>query len=208
MRLLLIILKSLAIGVLGSIPVGPIVMLTIQRSLVSGQKAGMGCAIGAILSDTLFAAMALFAVSITSDFLNRYSMQIQIFGGILIALVGASMLVRKCYKRTIAGNKYDSISDAGKSLVMGFSNPGSFFWIVAALSATGMSSGNITPIESICVVTAIFTGSMLYWLLLTHYASKKGETIMIPTLKRFNRIFGGVVVLFGLLFIVLGVSDI
>lgn len=208
MSLLLIILKSLAIGAFGSIPVGPIVMLTFQRSLLRGQKAGMGCAMGAVLSDTVFAAMALFAVSITSDFLNRYSTPIQICGGILIVTVGISMLVRKHYSKKITGNKYDSISDVGKALVMGFSNPGSFFWIVAALSATGMSGGSITSVESICVVAAIFTGSMLYWLLLTHYAAKKGETIMISTLRKFNRLFGGVIVLFGLLFIILGLSEI
>lgn len=205
MNLLLIILKSMAIGVIGSIPVGPIVMLSVQRSLLDGQRAGMQCAMGAILSDTVFAALALFAVRMTSTLLQDYSCLIQICGGIIIAGVGAGMLLSKGELKRRRQSRRHRIAETGKSMAMGFSNPGSFFWILAALTAIGVSHENLTHLESVCVVASVFAGSLLYWLILTYFAAKKGSDFSMPTLKKVSRIFGAVIILFGLFFTVRGV---
>ena len=205
MNLLLIIIKSMAIGIIGSIPVGPIVMLTVQRSLLDGQKAGMRCAMGAILSDTVFAALALFAVSITAALLQDYSCHIQIFGGIIIAGVGAGMLFSKGELKRRRQSRRHRIAETGKSMLMGFTNPGSFFWILAALTATGISNDSITPVESVCVVASVFGGSFLYWLILTYFAAKKGSAFSMPALKLVSRIFGAVIIVFGLFFVLRGV---
>jgi len=205
MSLLLIILKSMAIGILGSIPVGPIVMLSVQSSISCGQRAGMRCALGAILSDTVFAAMALFAVSITSDLLQKYSSAIQICGGVIIAMIGVLMLLKKGDPKRRKRSRYHSMADAAKSLVMGFSNPASFFWVLGALTASGMGSENISVAESFCVVFGLFAGCLLYWLLYTHFAAKKEDSFSVPTLKRISKVFGAAIIAFGFFFIIFGI---
>lgn len=207
MRLLLIILKSMAIGIIGSVPVGPIVMLAIQRSLMKGQGAGMRCAIGAILSDTVFAAMAIFAVGITSTLLQHYSNTMRIIGGMVIAAAGISMLMDADSFEGGSDNTRYALGDIGKSIVMGFSNPGSFFWILAALTTSGISSGVISVYESAAVVFGVFSGSLLYWLGLTYFLSKKGGRFNSSFLRYSNKVFGVAILLFGLFFLVFGVMN-
>ena len=88
MSLAHMILNAMVIGALGSLPVGPIVVMTFQKSLCYGRKAGMACASGAIASDTVFAAIALFAYSLISNLLLEYSKQIEIIGGLVIVIMG------------------------------------------------------------------------------------------------------------------------
>lgn len=205
MSLLLIILKSMAIGVLGSVPVGPIVMLAVQRCLSSGWKAGLRCSTGAILSDTVFAAMAMFAVKTTSDLLQKHSIAIQVCGGLIIALTGIGMLLRRSTLNK-KETRYNSMTDAAQSIAMGFTNPGSFFWVLGALTAMGIGRDSISIAESILVISGVFAGSMGYWLLLTYLASRKGGKFSVRTLNRINKYFGAAILLFGLFFIAIGLA--
>ena len=52
--MLLDILKGFIIGICASVPLGPIAILVIQKSLSDGHKAGFFAGLGACLVDTLF----------------------------------------------------------------------------------------------------------------------------------------------------------
>ena len=202
MEILPLILKAMLIGALGSIPVGPIVMLTLQRSISGGKKAGMSCAIGAILSDTIFATLALFAFKLVSELLEKYTHIIEMGGGIIIAAVGFSMLFQKFHISKPKLKASRILFDSGKSLLMGLSNPGSFFWILASFTAMGFDANTLSPIQSILVIAGVFMGSLLYWFLLTSIAAKGENRFNLKTLLKINRFFGVLIILFGAYFIV------
>lgn len=57
--MLLDILKGFIIGICASVPLGPIAILVIQKSLSDGHKAGFFAGLGACLVDTIFAVIAV-----------------------------------------------------------------------------------------------------------------------------------------------------
>jgi threonine/homoserine/homoserine lactone efflux protein len=55
-----IILKGILIGLCISVPVGPIGMLVIQRTLNRGRKFGIATGLGASMSDLFYTIITLF----------------------------------------------------------------------------------------------------------------------------------------------------
>ena len=73
-----IILTGFLIGFVLSIPVGPIAVLCIQRTLNRGKYHGWITGIGASTSDVFYAALAIFGLSFVVDFINTHEMIIEI----------------------------------------------------------------------------------------------------------------------------------
>lgn len=198
------IIEAMLIGALGSIPVGPIVIFTLERTLSKGRISGMAGAFGAIVSDTIFAALALFAFGLISDYYLRYTSVFQIVGGAVILTVGLSMLFKKMVRVQRRITKRSVLFDSGKSLLMGLTNPGSFLWILAAFAACGFNPDKMSLAQSALVVAGVFTGSFLYWYLFTWIAAKGKKVLTPETLLKVNRGSGIAVALFGMYFIVKG----
>ncbi len=76
--MLIDILKGFIIGICASVPLGPIAILVIQKSLSEGQKSGFLAGLGACLVDTLFAVIAIFALAIAERFIESYSTLIMV----------------------------------------------------------------------------------------------------------------------------------
>ena len=72
MEWLITILKAFLVGFAASVPVGPVAILVIQKSLSKGFSAGFVTGLGASVVDTLFAVIAMFALAFTQQFLNHH----------------------------------------------------------------------------------------------------------------------------------------
>ena len=85
------ILKAFIVGICASVPIGPIAILVIQKSLSGGHKSGFITGLGACVVDTLYAVIAIFALAIVQEFINAHQNVILIVGGLVIASLGISM---------------------------------------------------------------------------------------------------------------------
>ena len=74
------IAKGFVIGLMVSSPMGPINMLTIQRTLSSGRKHGIVTGVGAMLSDLIYAVLTMTAMEFVSKFQAQYDFWLQLFG--------------------------------------------------------------------------------------------------------------------------------
>jgi len=82
------IAKGFLIGFLVSSPMGPINMLTIQRTLNRGWWHGFVTGLGAALSDFIYATITLIGLSLVSDFLTEYESGLQVLGSIVLIFFG------------------------------------------------------------------------------------------------------------------------
>ena len=65
-----VFLKGIVIGLLASIPLGPIGVMCIQRTLSKSQRSGFVSGLGAASADTLFATVALFSLTVVLSFIE------------------------------------------------------------------------------------------------------------------------------------------
>ena len=82
------IIQGITIGLCTSIPVGPIAILIIQRTLQKGRMHGFTSGLGAATSDTFYALLALLGLSVVLSFIEENKLIIQIAGSSIMMLFG------------------------------------------------------------------------------------------------------------------------
>ena len=77
-------IQGFIIGVAISMPLGPVSILCIQRTLYYGIKIGFITIVGSALADGIYGSIAAFGLSSISQFLTGYQYWIHITGSIFL----------------------------------------------------------------------------------------------------------------------------
>ena len=81
------LLKGIVIGLVASIPLGPIGVMCIQRTLSKSHRSGFISGLGAATADSLFATVALFSLTVVRSFIDNYIANITEYGGVPVITV-------------------------------------------------------------------------------------------------------------------------
>lgn len=207
--MLLDILKGFIIGICASVPLGPIAILVIQKSLSEGHKAGFLAGLGACLVDTLFAVIAIFALAIAETFIENYRTLIMVGGGIIVTLLGCSMAFKDPFRKMKKDDTSPSYSmkDFFQAVFMGISNPGAILVIFALFAFFGIQlephDFRVAPL-----LLAVSGGSALYWFGFSWVFSKMRRNFKLSTILWINRITGIIVTIIGISLLTEGVMEV
>lgn len=203
------ILKGFLIGVCASVPLGPIAILVIQKSLSEGHKSGFMAGLGACLVDTLYAAIAIFALALAETFISDNQILIMVGGGIVVTLLGCSLAFKDPFrkmKKEDSSQSY-SLKDFFQAVVMGISNPGAIFVIFALFAFFGIQlephDFRVAPI-----LLSVSGGSASYWFLFSWGFSRFSKNFKLGTLLWINRITGVIVTIIGIALITEGLLEV
>ena len=70
--LLAFFLKGIVVGVVIAVPVGPVGVLCVHRSILEGKLAGFVSGLGAATADAIFGIIAAFGLTFVADWLMSY----------------------------------------------------------------------------------------------------------------------------------------
>ena len=87
--------KGLIIGFSLAIPVGPIGLLLIRRTLTRGRMSGLISGIGAATADGIYGAIAGFGLTLLSNFLFKHSVVLRLMGGMFLCYLGGRIFLSK-----------------------------------------------------------------------------------------------------------------
>jgi threonine/homoserine/homoserine lactone efflux protein len=194
-----IIIKGVLIGLCISVPLGPIGMLTIQRTLNRGKKYGIATGLGATTSDLIYTVITLFFLSFVLDFIELHRFVIEIVGSLVVAFFGYYI-----YKSNPATQpkpnetlKHTLFGDFMTSFGLTFSNPLVLFVLIALFARFEFIGSNTTLFVTISGILSILGGALLWWNLLTFLVSKFKNKLKMRELKIINQITGFVIILIG-----------
>ncbi|MFA6779957.1 MAG: LysE family transporter [Paludibacteraceae bacterium] len=164
------LLKGLVIGVFVSAPVGPIGILCLQRTLNRGRAHGIATALGATLSDLLYAVIAVFSMSFIIEFITSHQFILQIIGSIIVFFFGLytyiSNPIRKLSKMN--NDKKNYIQDFFTSFGLTITNPLVIFLFIALFAKFSYITDDTTFLQSICGIFFIMCGALFWWTLLVN----------------------------------------
>lgn len=206
--MLLDIIKGFLIGICASAPLGPIAIYVIRKSLSDGHRAGFLAGLGACLVDTLFSVLAIFALALTERFIGEHRTFIYIVGGLVVALLGASMTFRDPFRKLTQdeGPSY-SVKDFLKAAAMGLSNPGAIFVIFALFAFFGIElephDFRVAPI-----ILSVSLGSASWWFMFSLLFSKLRTKVNMGTLLWISRILGVIVLIIGIALLAEGLAQV
>lgn len=195
---LMLIAKGMLIGLLVSVPLGPIGVLVVQRTVNKSRVAGLLSGMGAALSDTLYAVIAGFSLTYIVDFIREYEMLFQSLGALVVLGLGIHIFfkdpVSDLQRNRLRGNTH--FKDLISTFLVTFSNPLSVFVFLAIFTSSGVAMHLEQPYHSFFVILGIFTGALVWWFSLSGLVSLFRHKISLRVLWWINKTAGVLIVLF------------
>jgi len=204
---LILIIKGILIGLLVSIPLGPIGVLVIQRTVNKSRMAGLVSGMGAALSDTLYAIIAGFSLTYIVEFIRIHEILLQTVGAIVLLGLGIHIFfknpISELRQYTLRGNTH--FKDIMSTFLVTFSNPLSVFVFLAIFTSSGVAVHLEQPNNAFFVILGIFTGTFIWWFSLSGLVSMFRHKINLRILWWINKTAGALMVVFVLvtIFVVL-----
>lgn len=208
--MILDIIKGFIIGICASVPVGPIAILVIQKTLSKGRYAGFVSGLGATVVDTVFAVIALFALAFAQQILERHENLILLAGGAILVAIGISMSLSNPLRKKTRGNDKSCISskDFLQAMAMGVSNPMAIFVIFALFAFFGIATETPRDWNVAPIIISVSAGSAVYWFLLSWGLSRFRDRFRLRTILWISRIMGAIVIIIGIVLVGQGLFNV
>ena len=198
------LLKSFLLGICAAVPVGPVMLFVLQKSLNYGRKAGLASGLGSACMDTIYAAISLFILAIAENFINSHEILIALAGGSIILVVGIVSFFKNPFKKgknvRERKDKY-SASYAVQTFFMALANPAALFVMFGLFSVFGIEVSGLWNIACLCMV---FAGELSYWALFSWFFSKVCKSVNCKTLIVLGKLTSIAIAVFGIVLIVGG----
>ncbi len=189
--------KGIVTGLAVSIPLGPLGILCIQRTVNKTWKSGIFSGIGIAMADTMYAFIAGFSLSIIIDFIRKYELYFKLVGLFVLILLGIYIFRSnptkqiQQYKRRGSSHLQDFLT----TFLITLSNPLSIFVFIAIFTSYSIILHFSHSLEALLTIGGIFIGSSLWWITITGFANLFRHKFTINTLYWANRVIGlGVIV--------------
>jgi threonine/homoserine/homoserine lactone efflux protein len=195
---LTLLAKGILIGFLVSIPLGPIGVLVIQRTVNKSRIAGLFSGMGAALSDTLYAVIAGFSLTFVIDFIHANEIIFQAIGALVVLIFGINLFfknpVADLRRYRLKGNTH--YKDLISSFLLTFSNPLTVFVFLAVFASSGVANSLEHPYYSFFIVLGVFAGSTAWWFSLSGIVSLFRHKINLRILWWINKTAGVLIIVF------------
>ena len=194
-----IFLKGLIVGLSIAVPVGPIGILCIRRTLAQGRITGLLSGLGAATADALYGAIAGFGLTILSNFLIGQKLCLHLIGGGLLCILGVKTFLSKPAEPGTSVEGRDSLWNAYLStFFLTLTNPMTLLFFVAVFAGLGIGSESHHYVTAGILVSGVFIGSAMWWLVLIGFTGILQALFNFKRLQWLNRISGLIIIGFGL----------
>jgi threonine/homoserine/homoserine lactone efflux protein len=193
------LLRGIIIGFSIAAPVGPIGVLCIRRTLAEGRAAGLLSGLGAATADAIYGFIAAFGLTFVSNILVGYQPFIRLVGGLFLCYLGLRMFVSKPVESGAQVQGGGLLRDYGSTFFLTVTNPMTIISFAAVFAGLGIGSATGDYAAAALLVLGVFTGSALWWLILSGGVSLIRSRFTARTLGWVNKAAGVVILGFGVL---------
>ena len=189
-------IKGLIIGFAMAVPIGPVGVMCIRKTLAEGHSRGLIIGLGAATADSLFGSVAAFGLTFVSDVINSQQFWLSLAGGGLLLFLGI-----RTFRKTPKDPKIP-VEDTGalRSYFYAFflvlTNPVTIFAFVAVFAAFGLGHA-LNIVSASILVLGVFTGSCLWFVTLGYIATLFREKLDSNGLVWVNKVAGILIIVSG-----------
>jgi threonine/homoserine/homoserine lactone efflux protein len=192
-----IVVQGIIIGLILAVPVGPLALMCIQRSLSDGRLHGIISGFGVATADSLYATVAFLGLTAISGFILSWQDFFRFFAGLVLVIVGTRIFF---IRPDTEGEKSPHESYAKDYLSMvaiGIANPMTLIFLMVTLPGFGFSFGGTSVILAAEFVAGFFCGSAAWWIFLCGTLGSVRSRISAGNLALINRVSGVFIVSVG-----------
>lgn len=197
--------KGLLMGLLTSLPLGPIGIIVIQRTINRDRWAGFFSGVGAAISDTIFACIAGLSVSFIISFIVANENLFRIVGAAILLVLGLFLLLThpERYTKRNGKKKNSYFKDASTVFLITISNPLIIFVHLAFFTGFGIVLSVKDVYLPVVFISGFFIGALSWWFSLTGIINLFRKRFTLKICLWLNRIAGVCIILFVLVSLVI-----
>lgn len=194
------LLKGMLVGLVIAVPVGPVGVLCIRRTILDGRLAGLFSGLGAASADSFFGIIAGFGLTVISDSLFYYQDLLRIGGAAFLLYVGTTSLMSDPDARRRSDDQPEGLfGDFASTFVLTITNPVTILSFIAIFGAIGFTGEQATLLHATILVAGVWCGSFLWWIGLIAATGLLRLTFQRQHLVWINRGSGGILVFAGVM---------
>ena len=193
-----IFLKGMVIGFAMAVPIGPIGIMCVRKTLTEGRLRGLIIGLGAATADLFYGCVAAFGLTVISNTLNTERIWIRLVGGALLLFLGARTFSALPANPDIPPNNNGVLRSYLTTVFLTLTNPLTIFAFIAVFAAFGLGNG-LGYFSATSLVAGVFIGSCLWFLLLSSGVTFFRKRLDLVGLRWVNKIAGILIFLSGVI---------
>lgn len=191
--------KGMLIGLAIAAPVGPMGLLCIQRTLARGRWAGVLSGLGAASADAVYGSIAGFGLAALANALLAWRLELQILGGLFLLYLGwRTWQTPPAAPAHVQPARAGQVGDYLSALALTLTNPVTILAFLGIFAGLGLAAEGRDFAAAGSLVLGVFTGSLLWWLLLAGGVGLLRGRLTPTALRAINRVSGILIAGFGL----------
>jgi threonine/homoserine/homoserine lactone efflux protein len=193
-------LRGIIIGFVIAVPVGPVGVLCIHRTLTEGKIHGLISGLGAATADAFYGSVAALGLTFISSFLIEQRFWFRIIGAVVLCGLGIRTIFSKTTKKPSPVNSQSLAANYGSTFFLTLLNPLTLLAFAAIFTGLGVTRSNHGFAG--LLIAGVFFGSCVWWILLSGVVAHFRQKINGDNLVWLNRISGLIITTFGLLLLI------
>jgi threonine/homoserine/homoserine lactone efflux protein len=190
-------IQGIIIGLTLAVPIGPISLLCIQRTIAEGRLHGIVSGLGVSTADSFYAAITVLGLTVISSLIIAHQYLFRSIAGIILILIGIRvfMLVPSGLNQKSVHEPY--LKDYLSMVGIAIANPMTLVFFLVILPGFGVIIQESAFVPAAEFVAGVFFGSAVWWIILCGSVGSVRSRISVKNLALINRISGVLISCFG-----------
>lgn len=163
--------RGMVVGFTVSAPIGPIGVMCMRQTLVSGPRSGLAVGIGATAADGLYALIAAFGLSAIAPVLLPLQPLLRWVAVLVLGWLAWRALTARVSQESVSSPRYGTVIVS--SFLLLATNPAALVVFGTVFAGLGLPARGGDPHAALAMVLGVVTGAQLWWWTLT------GLTLML-----------------------------
>jgi threonine/homoserine/homoserine lactone efflux protein len=190
-------IQGIIIGLTLAVPVGPISLLCIQRSVTDGRLHGIVSGIGVASADSFYAAVSFLGLTIISGLIIAQQYLFRSLAGIVLIFVGVRIFLSVPGITSAQAGHETYLKDYLSTVAITLANPLTLLFFMVIVPGFGVVIHGNSILSAIEFVAGVFFGSVVWWVLLCGSVGTVRTRFTRENLRLVNRVSGILISCFG-----------
>lgn len=185
--------RGMLVGVAIAIPVGPVMLLILNRTLNHGKRYGLASGLGVSTAEFIYSVLAGLGVSFIMDFMLHYRLFFELFGCGLLFCFGLAMYRTKPEEEKRKISPQHLISTYFTMMAITLAHPLLFVSLLALYAGFGVFDASDGIANVLCLSGGLFCASALWWVILVANVSFFMKKLFERNITLINRVCGVII---------------
>jgi threonine/homoserine/homoserine lactone efflux protein len=190
--------KGFVIGMIVAVPVGPIGLLCVNRTLSKGPVYGLFSGFGVATADAVSGGIVVLGLTLVSSFLIAEQLWLRLVGGIFLCYLGYKIFATEpTPPQSVPDKERNLLGAYASTFLLTFSNPLTLLSFVAIYAGWGVEDLSAHYLLAAMLTLGIFCGSASWWVVLSGGMPVVRVMFTHEGLRWVHRISGAIIAGFG-----------